>query len=159
MSIQPLTHVVVPQNISSKDKLPSQSNFKDCAVATVTASSSTNSTLPSNVLDNNENTKWTSKGIGQWLMLNLAEECDLQRLDIEWDPSLPRTGTYKVQVAMEDNLSDLMDLIPTTAMNTALFASITTNEEIMAHHIKIICNGNAEDDYNGITEIGVYGFI
>lgn len=148
---------IIFSNIAARDQLPNQKDYKNILIATASASSSTGSENDAgNVLDSNENTKWTSKGMDESVTLQLSDVAQVHRIDIEWDPDLPRTGRFSVLTAEQEDASDAQTWISGN-MDSALFTSIEDSEGVKARIIKIVCGGNADNDLNGITNIAVYG--
>src|SRR5262249_17308507 len=69
-------------------------------IAGVTASG-TDGNVPSNVLDNNLSTRWSSYGIGQTITLDLGTTKALCSAQIAWYRGNLRTNTFKISVSSD----------------------------------------------------------
>jgi hypothetical protein len=147
-------------NISARDQLPGQKDYKRLLVAVAVATNSEQDHDAGLVLDAAENTSWKSKGMGEMLTITLAEKSKVKRMDIEWDADLPRTGYAKILLSD----TDAEDKIPTYSLwatvdqDTSMFSMIHDNDGIIAKHIRIKCFGNKDNDLNGITNVAIYGY-
>jgi hypothetical protein len=147
--------MTVLHNIPTQDKLPqNKEDYKRLLIASAYGSSQTNNTDAGNVIDTNVASKWTSKGFDEHITLELPDICTINRIDIMWDPTLTRTGRFSILISQDNNLFD--KLIEGT-MDTSLYANVMIPAGIQGQYVRIVCNGNAENDLNGITNVLVYG--
>src|SRR5215510_8635352 len=118
------------------------------ANATATAN---DGNLPVNVIDSDENTRWSSQGIGQKLMLDMGGTCSLVRMEITWYKGNERQSNFDVTVDSTPCGSATSETSkPTTTFN---FPESGVNGKV----ITIKCNGNNVNDWNSITTVKVYG--
>jgi hypothetical protein len=142
-------------NYPSFDSLPNTSGLTPVLIATAYGSSQTGNNDAGYIINSDEETRWTSKGIGESVVIELSDEIPIKRIDIEWDPTLSRTGQFDValtQMGQSDPIEHSM-----YEMNSMLWSSITYHTPIPAVAVVTIkCYGNKNNDLNGITHVKIY---
>jgi hypothetical protein len=139
-------------NFAARDQLPQPGVLNHILIASAFATSQLKDYDAGYVLDGNENTGWKSKGIGEALTIVLTKVASVKRIYIEWDPDLPRTGSYAIAFANSET-KQTGDIQGT--MDTSMFSVVET--DIQCDTVVIVCNGNVDNDLNGIRTIEVYG--
>jgi hypothetical protein len=105
---------------------------------------------PSNVIDNNLNTRWSNKGIGSWIQLDLGSEKSICSVDIAW---------YRGNIGRQNNFVISVDRFSgKSSGTTAALEKYDMPEAVTdGRYVRITVNGNNENDWASITEIAVFG--
>jgi XRCC1 domain-containing protein len=141
-------------SISSRDKLPSQKDYKNILIASVESSSDTDSAhMDGNVLDSNESTSWRAKGKDEYLIVYLSEQQDIRRIDIEWDAGLPREGWASIETLVDGKT--IVSKAEVNRERNELFTVLETENKSIANQIKITIKGQ---ETVGISTVAVYGY-
>lgn len=159
-------------NIPTADQVPYPDpalNFVPVKVINAWATSSTGNTQGVNIILDAENIKWTSKGRGESVFLDIGTNLlEIHRMLIEWDPALARTGAFKVEFIISPAVPDGQGgTTPETkgkvydgVQDTSLFTLLEdADKEAKARAIRIICYGNDgynADDNNGIANVKLW---
>ena len=126
-------------------------------ISYATASGSKEGFPPSNVYDNDSSTRWTNKGFGSWIQVDLGKPQNICGIEITWYNGTTRIYNY----------------ILTTSVDGINFSNYTTDKSIgnisipekvslnisNAKYIKLTVNGNNEGPYASISDIKMYGSI
>ena len=67
-------------------------------MSTVTASGN-DGNVPSNVLDNNLNTRWSNLGVGSWIQLDLGAKKSICSVDITWYRGDVRQNNFVISIS------------------------------------------------------------
>jgi F5/8 type C domain len=115
-------------------------------VTSVTAIGNDGNT-PSNIIDNNLNTRWSNNGVGSWIQLDLGSKRTICSVDIAWYRGDMRVNNFEISV-----------------FNDAKSSGTTTSSEkydmpagTEGRYVMIKVNGNTENNWASITEIAVFG--
>jgi hypothetical protein len=115
-------------------------------VTSVTAIGNDGNT-PSNVIDNNLNTRWSNNGVGSWIQLDLGSKRTICSVDIAWYRGDMRVNNFEISV-----------------FNDAKSSGTTTSSEkydmpagTEGRYVRIKVNGNTENNWASITEIALFG--
>lgn len=160
-------------NIPTADQIPYPSpDFLPVKALAAWASSITGNNEPNSILIDAENIKWTSKGRGESVFIDIGTELiAINRMLIEWDPALARTGTFKVEFIISPAVPDEQrGTIPETkgktyegVQDTSLFTLLEDDDKgAKARAIRIICYGNDgynADDNNGISNVKLWSAL
>ncbi len=120
----------------------------------VTASTS-DGNLPPNAIDNNLSTRWSGLGEGAWIKFDLGTTATINRIGIAFYRGSVREADFTVEVStnntswtevLEDESSGETDELQ-------LFSIPSTS----ARYVRIVGDGNDENDWNSITEVVIYG--
>ena len=130
---------------SSCDKLP---------VSAITASGN-DGNIPSNVLDNNLNTRWSNLGQGSWIQLDLGSKKSICNVDITWYRGDLRQNNFVISVS-DDGTTFADKLTETSSLGTAA-EKYTLPGGTEGRYVRITVNGNTENDWASTNEISVFG--
>ena len=131
--------------LATCDKLP---------VSTVTASGN-DGNIPSNVLDNNLNTRWSNLGQGSWIQLDLGSKKSICSVDIAWYRGDLRQNNFVISVS-DDGTTFASEPPDTSNLGTAA-EKYTLPGGTEGRYVRITVNGNTETDWASINEISVFG--
>lgn len=149
-------------NIASEDLVPVPGpNFVPVKMLNVWETSATRHNQGINIMSDTFNVKWTSKGRGESIFIDVGTELlTINRMLIEWDPSLSRTGAFKVEFIVSPAVPPAQETKGKEyegVQDTSLFTLIEDEDTgAKARAVRIICYGNDginADDNNGISRV------
>jgi glucose/arabinose dehydrogenase len=112
--------------------------------------------VPSNVIDNNLNTRWSNDGQGSWIQLDLGSRKNVCSVDVAWYRGNLRENDFVISVS--DNGNTFTNKFSGTSSGTTTsFEKYTLPAGTEGRYVRIIVNGNTENNWASITEIAVYG--
>ncbi|MFL5747882.1 MAG: DNRLRE domain-containing protein, partial [Niastella sp.] len=119
----------------------------------VTASSN-DGNLPSNVLDNDLNTRWSASGDGQWIQVCLNTPTAVTGVQIAFYQGSTRTSGFDVQVSdsglvWSNVLTNIHSSGTTNNLETFSFTPRT------AKYVRIVGHGNSVNAWNSYTEVKI----
>ena len=103
--------------------------------------------IPSNVIDNNLNTRWSNNGVGSWIQLDLGSKRTICSVDIAWHRGDMRVNNFEISVFNDAKSSG-------TARSSEKYDMPAGTE---GRYVRIMVNGNTENNWASITEIAVFG--
>jgi F5/8 type C domain len=113
--------------------------------------------LPENTLDNNLSTMRSTNGIGSWFTFDLGSKKTVCHMDIAWYKGDQRINTFVISVSS--------DGINFTQVYSGKSSGIKTSLErydfadVAARYVKIIVNGNTQNNWAAITEVDIFGYL
>lgn len=122
----------------------------------VKASGAEASNPPENVLDNNDETRWSSEGLGQWINLELGENGKIQEVHhiiTKWFKGAERTSEFEITGRRISQVRTLISRTKTTGETV----KSELPEPTLLNSITITGFGNSQNDWVSITEIEVWG--
>ena len=125
-------------------------------MSAVTASGN-DGNIPSNVLDNNLNTRWSNLGHGSWIQLDLGSKKSICSVDIAWYRGDLRQNNFVISVS-DDGTTFTNKLTDTSSLGTAA-EKYTLPGGTGGRYVRITVNGNTENDWASINEISVFGGV
>jgi hypothetical protein len=148
----------VPDNLwtitSDTGPLPVTTGGKLNVVA-VTASGN-DGNLPSNVIDGNFSTRWSSFGKGQNITLDLGASAQITEVDIAWyKGDTGRKSNFVIDVSQDGtNFTNFFSGL--SSGTTTQFEKYTAGF-LTGRYVRVTVNGNNQNDWASITEIQVIG--
>ncbi|MGB8084758.1 MAG: discoidin domain-containing protein, partial [Nitrososphaeraceae archaeon] len=131
--------------LATCDKLP---------MSTVTASGN-DGNVPSNVLDNNLNTRWSNLGVGSWIQLDLGAKKSICSVDITWYRGDVRQNNFVISIS-DDGTTFSNKFSGTSSLGSSP-QKYTLPTGIEGRYVRVTVNGNTENEWASITEISVLG--
>jgi hypothetical protein len=119
------------------------------------AASSDDGNIPSNVLDNDLNTRWSANGDGQWIQFCLSAPASVTGIQIAFYSGNTRTTTFDVQVSNNPSAgwttvsAGLISSGTSVELETFSFAPVT------AQYVRILGHGNSVNAWNSLSEVKV----
>ena len=123
--------------------------------ATSATASGNDGNIPSNVIDNNLNTRWSNLGQGSWIQLDLGSKKSICSVDIAWYRGDIRQNNLVISVS-DDGTTFNDKLTKTSNLGTAA-EKYTLLGGTEGRYVRITVNGNTENDWASINEISVFG--
>lgn len=123
----------------------------DTTVKGVTASGSTVNFPPNNAVDNNLNTVWSYYGKGSWIQLDLGSSKNVCAIHIAWYKGDVRQSNF-VLATSTDGIS-YKNVLSSKSTGSTLSLEKYAKPTTSARYVKVIVNGNTQNDYASITEV------
>ncbi len=123
-------------------------------ISGVTASGN-DGNVPSNVLDNNLATRWSSNGIGQWIRADLGSTKNICSVDIAWYNGNARQ--YHFVIATSTDGTTFTNKFSGDSSGTTLNSEKYTIPSTDARYVRVTVNGNTANNWASITELDVFG--
>lgn len=111
---------------------------------------------PQNVLDGDlaEESRWSSQGIGKWVVLDLAQERSVGEVFTAWLDGDTRDAFYDVEASQDASSWVPIATGRSSKGSAALEAAAVTTT--VARYIRIIGRGNSNNDWNSLLEVEVH---
>ncbi len=110
--------------------------------------------VPSNVQDNDYNTRWSADGSGQWIQFCLNSSATVTGVDMAFYQGNTRTATFDVQTSTDgSNFVNAATGLRSSGTSNALQTFSFTGRT--AKYVRIIGRGNSVSTWNSYTEIRV----
>ena len=139
--------------------IPYASAAPVCAVLQVTKviASGNDGNVPKNAIDGKLGTRWSNLGKGSWITADLGGLVNVCYIDVAWYKGNQRQNAFVIS-----HSSDGETYIPDySAKSSGTSAGLQRYDfpDISARYVRIIVNGNTENEWASITEIKVYGYV
>jgi hypothetical protein len=154
----------VPENVNVESQVGNNeinnsfSTFSTCdklSVSGVTAIGS-DGNVPSNVIDNNLNTRWSNLGKGSWIQLDLGAKKSICSVDIAWYVGNTRQNSFVISVS-DDGTTFTNKFSGTSSGTTTSPEKYNMPAGTEGRYVLITVNGNTQNDWASITEIATFG--
>jgi hypothetical protein len=123
-------------------------------ISGVTASGN-DGNVPSNVLDNNLATRWSSNGVGQWIRADLGSIKNICSVDIAWYNGNARK--YHFVIATSSDGTTFTNKFSGDSSGTTLNSEKYTIPATDARYVRVTVNGNTANNWASITELDIFG--
>lgn len=110
---------------------------------------------PNNVLDNDLNTRWASKGDNKWISFDLCKSYNLELIRLAWYKGDQRSSTFDIQVS-EDGTSWTDVLTATTSSGSNLQLETFRVAGAKGRYVRYVGHGNNSNEWNSVTECEIY---
>ena len=154
---------LVASDTNEKVELLSQESSKFSSFATcdkLPASSPTangnDGNVPSNIIDNNLNTRWSNLGQGSWIQLDLGSMKSICSVDIAWYLGNQRQNNFIISTS-DDGTTFTQKHSGTSSGTTTSPEKYTFTAPAEGRYVRITVNGNTQNDWASITEIATFG--
>jgi len=124
-------------------------------ISGVTASGN-DGNVPQNVLDNNLATRWSSKGIGQFITADLGTAKTVCGVGIAWYRGNERISHFVISTST--NGTTFTNRFSGDSSGTTLNSEkYTFTTPVNARYVRVTVNGNTANTWASITELDVFG--
>ena len=123
----------------------------DTSVKGISASGSTQNFPPNNVIDNNFNTVWSYYGKGSWILFDLGSSKNICSVNIAWYKGDVRESNFVITTSTDG--TTYKDILSSKSSGNTLSFDKYVIPTTTARYVKIIVNGNTQNDYASITEV------
>ncbi|MGB8027413.1 MAG: discoidin domain-containing protein, partial [Nitrososphaeraceae archaeon] len=143
-----ITEVRVQTSTSGQQQ---QTQCTNTTIKSAKASASQTGYPASYVLDNNLNTRWSNKGEGSWIQLDLGSSKNICSVNIAWFKGNERQNNFVISTSKDGTTFTkvLTSKSSGNTLNLEKYVLSSTN----ARYVKVTVNGNTQNSYATITEI------
>jgi F5/8 type C domain len=127
---------------------------EELPVTTVTANGN-DGNVPSNLIDNNLNTRWSNLGSGSWIQLDLGSMKSICSVDVNWYRGDIRQNNFVISVSNDGTTFTNKFAGTSNLGTTAEKYSLPAGTE--GRYVRITVNGNTENQWASVTEVAVNG--
>ncbi len=121
------------------------------------AASSDDGNGPQNTLDDDLSTRWSAWGDGEWIQYDLGNVATVSYLDVAFFVGDQRTAAFDVQVSADGSTWTTV-LAGATSSGTTNGLQTFDFADAPGRYVRIIGHGNANNLWNSLTEVDIYGF-
>ncbi|MGH9977437.1 MAG: discoidin domain-containing protein [Nitrososphaeraceae archaeon] len=111
--------------------------------------------IPSNLIDNNLNTRWSNLGTGSWIQTDLGSTKSICSVDVNWYRADMRQNNFVISVSNDGTAFTNKFSGTSNLGTTAEKYSLPAGTE--GRYVRITVNSNSENEWASITELAVYG--
>jgi hypothetical protein len=124
-------------------------------ITSITANGDDGTNHPANVIDNDLNTRWSKNGIRSWIQADLGTEKLIYYMEIAWYRGNQRQNNFVISVSTDG--TNFTNIFTGRSSGITLSPEIYDFPDVTARYVRITVNGNTQNNWASITEIGVYG--
>jgi len=110
--------------------------------------------LPQNAIDGDIETYWESFGKGSYLQVDLGDIKDIHDINIAWYRGDLRQSNFEIHIST-DGVAFTNVFASKSSGKTLSFERYELLPKVSTRYIKIVVNGNTENDWATITEISI----
>jgi hypothetical protein len=112
--------------------------------------------IPSNVIDDNLNTRWSKNGIGSWIQFDLGSRTKICSVDIAWYRGDMRQNDFAVSISNDS--STFRNVFAGKGSGTTTgFEKYNLPTGSEARYVRITVDRNTENNWASIAEIAMFG--
>jgi len=141
---------MISQTIHPTSGQGTTSTCVDTNITGISASGSSQNFPPNNVVDKNFNTLWSTYGKGSWIQLDLGSSKNICSVNIAWYKGDTRESNFVISTSTDG--SSYKNVLSTKSSGNTLSFDKYVIPNTPARYVKIIVNGNTQNDYASITE-------
>jgi F5/8 type C domain/Bacterial Ig domain len=112
--------------------------------------------IPANTIDDNLNTRWSSFGVGSFIQADLGSIKTICSVGIAWYNGDVRQNNFVISVSKDG--TSFSNVFSGTSSGQTTQVEPYDFKDIDARYVKIIVNGNTQNNWASITELAVFGF-
>jgi hypothetical protein len=114
-----------------------------------------------NVLDTNQNTRWSGQGNGTWIQADLGSEKPIKSVGIAWYKGASRQYNFEISVSNTTEEKDFVKVFTGLSSGTTDSTERYDTKGIQGQYLRIIINGNTDSktssrDWASITTLEPY---
>jgi hypothetical protein len=112
--------------------------------------------IPSNVIDDNLNTRWSKDGIGSWIQFDLGSRTKVCSIDIAWYRGDLRQNNFAVSISNDG--STFRNVFAGKGSGTTTgFEKYNLPSDSDGRYVRITVDRNTENNWASIAEIAMFG--
>jgi len=139
---------------------PYEPDVQELTVTQVEASDYESPYYPENMIDDDEETHWTSDGEDAWVIFKLAEKASLSFLKMAYYGGDEHQGYFDVYASndKEEWTEVLLDQETCGLSESKQVFEVPNSKATDTYtYVKLVANGNSDDELNTISEVNIYG--
>jgi hypothetical protein len=142
---------IISQTIHPTSGQETTSTCIDTNITGISVSASSQSFPPNYVVDKNFNTLWSTYGKGSWIQLDLGSSRNICAVNIAWYKGDTRESNFVISTSTDG--SSYKNVLSTKSSGNTLSFDKYVIPNTAARFVKIVVNGNTQNDYASITEV------
>ena len=111
---------------------------------------------PSHAIDENISTRWSNLGLGSWLQIDLGQEKNVCSVGINWHRGNERTNSFVISISKDGK--EFTDVYSGKSDGASLTEQNYNFQPNTGRFIKVIVNGNTQNNWVSISELKIYGY-
>ncbi|MFI7673137.1 polysaccharide lyase family 7 protein [Actinophytocola sp. NPDC049390] len=123
------------------------------AVSRVT-SSGDDGNVAANTLDHDLSTRWSDEGDGVWIRYDLGSATTVGSVALAWHKGDSREQDFEIETSVDGE--DWTTVFEGTTSGTTLRSQKYDVDDTRARYVRIVGDGNTENDWTSITETAIY---
>ncbi|MGB6673551.1 MAG: discoidin domain-containing protein, partial [Candidatus Nitrosopolaris sp.] len=143
-----ISHINPSQKANAQFSNAATASCQKLPIASIIASGN-DGNLPTNVLDNNLNTRWSNLGVGSFIQADLGGQKTICSVDIAWYRGNPRVNNFAISVSSDG--TSFTNVFTGKSSGTTLSAekySLPTS--VTTRFVRVTVNGNTENNWASI---------
>jgi F5/8 type C domain/Calcineurin-like phosphoesterase len=131
---------------------------KTCSKLTVngiTASGADALHPPSHAIDQNINTRWSNLGLGSWIQIDLGQENVVCSVGINWHRGNERINSFVLSISKDGK--SFTNVYSGKSDGDSLTEQNYNFQSNTARFIRVLVNGNTQNNWVSISELKIYG--
>jgi hypothetical protein len=132
-----------------------ESPASDKLTVVAVSASSHDGNGPENTLDGDLNTRWSARGVGEWIQFDLGAEQEVNHVAVAWYRGDARTSSFEIHLS--NDASSWNKVFEGVSSGTTLQLEEYTFEQAQARYVRIVGLGNSNNSWNSITIVDLYG--
>lgn len=113
--------------------------------------------VPANAIDGKLDTRWSAFGKGQFLRLDLGTAKKVDKIKIAWYQGDKRTNNFEITTAETTGGAYTSQFTGTSKKGSAALQDYPIHPANPVRYVRIIVNGNSDNDWASISEAEVWG--
>jgi predicted phosphodiesterase len=110
---------------------------------------------PSHAIDQNINTRWSNLGLGSWLQIDLGQEKAVCSVGINWHRGNERINSFVISISKDGKT--YTNVYSGKSDGGSLTEQNYNFQPNTGRFIKVIVNGNTQNNWVSISELNIYG--
>ena len=130
----------------------------DIQILFVKASGDQSPNFANNVIDGSFETRWSNKGKGSWIRLDLGSEITLKSIGIAWHKGDARQYFFEIQAsnAESENFRKVLDSQSKGGTNSLERYNLGDKQGVVARYIRIVVKGNTLNNWASVTWVEAF---
>lgn len=120
------------------------------------SASSDDGNIAENIKDGDMDTRWSAKGLGEYVVVDLGDEYQVTDIQIAWHKGDLRSAYFEIHTSLNGQ-TWVTELLGESTGATVDLESIRVHIGA-ARYIKLVGKGNSLNEWNSLTEIKVEGY-
>jgi hypothetical protein len=150
-----IASVMISNNYLAAKPAFAQTACSNLSISKVKASGAQSGNPASSATDNKLDTRWSKKGTGSWIRIDLGSQKTVCRVDIAWYNGIERVNSFSISVSKDTKSYTKIFTGKSSGTTTGLERYDVPDKK--ARYVKITFTGNNVNNWASITEIDVYG--
>src|SRR5712692_9962251 len=150
-----ISHINPSQKANAQFSNAAIASCQKLPIASITASGN-DGNVPTNVLDNNLNTRWSNLGVGSFIQADLGGQKTICSVDIAWYRGNLRVNNFVISVSNDG--TSFTNVFTGKSSGTTLSAeTYSLPTSVATRFVRVTVNGNTENNWASIAELSVDG--